>query len=484
MGYRLHRSVLVTILLGLFLGTLSWAKPAQAAPQAAPQEATPEATPSRYFSETGHNIAGAIRTFYETHGDLAIFGLPLTEVVTEGGRDVQYFERARFELHPELAPQYYVSLTHVGRALVEGRTGAAFAAAAPNSTGVFFKETAHNLDTGFLAFWKANGGLPVFGYPLSDEFGEQSPTDGVVRPVQYFERARFEYHADASPAHRVQLGLLGTQLLDRSGVPASARKPVARIGLLGEATTAYYGSFAERINNIARGAAQMNGIVVKPGGVFSFNAILGDAGTADGYVDGYAIVNGRLEKVIGGGLCQVATTLYRAVFNAGLEIVERRNHSYVINFYENVAGWDATVFAPYVDFKWRNDTAGPITIYASTNPAKATVTFSLYGSNDGRTTQMVGPTISNRKAQSIPNWQFDPTLKRGQVRQLVHGRPGMNVSMQRVVTAANGRVIHNDNLPSKYLPWEDFFIYGPGVVPPHGVKIVAPAAKPAKATRP
>jgi vancomycin resistance protein YoaR len=144
----------------------------------------------------------------------------------------------------------------------------------------------------------------------------------------------------------------------------------------------------------------------------------------------------------------------------------------VINFYENVAGWDATVYAPYTDFKWRNDTAGPIWIYTTTNPAKATVTFTIYGYPDGRTTKMVGPAVTNVVQPGKANWQYDPNLKRGQTTQLVHGRPGMDVAMRRVVTAANGTVLHNDNLPSKYKAWEDFFLYGPGVTPPKGVNVI------------
>jgi hypothetical protein len=460
MRYSLHRVVPALIMLGLILGSLSSALPAAAAPVAAP--ATAPAV--RYFRETGHNIAGDIKAFYEAKGDLRIFGLPLTEVIVENGRQVQYFERARFELHPELPKAYYVSLTHVGKAFSGGRTAGAFAATGPNGAGAYFKETGHNLNSGFLAFWNKYGGLPVFGYPLSEEFDEASPTDGIVRTVQYFERARFEYHADAPVSYQVQLGLLGRQYLDISSVPAAARKPVPEIGVLGTATTSYFGSFEERVNNIARSAANLNGMVVQPGQTFSFNASIGDTGADSGYVDGYAIVGGRLEKVVGGGICQVSTTLYRAVFNAGLDIVSRRNHSYVINFYENVAGWDATVYAPYTDFKWRNDTAGPIWIYTTTNPAKATVTFTIYGYPDGRTTNVVQP--------GKANWQYDPNLKRGQTTQLVHGRPGMDVAMRRVVTAANGTVLHNDNLPSKYKAWEDFFLYGPGVTPPKGVNVI------------
>lgn len=470
MRYLLHRTIVTMIALALVFGSFSSTRRAAAHPVAGPA--------ARYFKETGHNITGAIKTFYEARGDVAIFGLPLTEVIVENGRQVQYFERARFELHPELPNAYFVSLTHLGRQLTRGRTGGPFAPAAPRGQpSAYFRETAHNVGPTFFAFWNQRGGLPVFGYPLSEPFEEASPTDGVVRLVQYFERARFEYRPEASPASQVQLGLLGRQLLDRSGVPASARKPAPAITLLGEATTGYFGSLEERVKNIAVAAARMNGMVVQPGQIFSFNDALGGAGTAAGFVEGYAVVNGRLEKVPGGGICQVSTTMYRAVFNAGLDVVERRSHSVSINFYENVPGWDATVFAPYTDFKWRNDTSGPVYIVATSDPSKATVTFALYGYPDGRETTMVGPTISNRTAPGKPFWQFDPTVPRGQTRQLVSGRPGMEVAMRRVVTAADGRILHNDTLPSKYKPWEDFFLYGPGVTPPKGVNIIPPTTR-------
>ena len=478
MRNSVQRVVLALLVLGLLLGGTM---PAQVV--GAEQRANVTA---RYFKETGHNIAGAIKDFYEARGDVGVFGLPLTEVIVEGGLQVQYFERARFELRPELASEFYVSLTPLGRIVAQGRTDAAFRRAAPRGgeSSAYFKETGHNLSDAFLSVWQARGGLRVFGYPISEAFQEASPTDGVVREVQYFERARFEYHPDAPRGSRVQLGLLGKQVLDRSGVAQAARQPAGKVVLLGTATTNYYGSVVERVNNIKRSADRMNGLVVQPGQTFSFNAALGSVGADDGYVDGYAIVNGRLEKVVGGGICQVSTTMYRAVFNAGLKLVSRRNHSYVINFYENVLGWDATVFAPYTDFKWQNDTKGPVYITTATNTNKASVTFSIWGYSDGRTSTMVGPTVTNRKAAGAPVWQYDPSLKRGQVKQLVYGRPGMDVAMKRIVRTADGRILHNDDLQSKYKPWEDFFLYGPGVTPPKGVTIIPATTKPSAPSRP
>lgn len=470
MFHRSHRSLFLVVALLLAAGTMASPAPrVQAAPAAAPQ-------PFRYFKDTGHNIGTRIKTFYEQNGDVSIFGLPLTEVIREGDLDVQYFERAKIELHPEFDPSWYISLAQLGRAAAEGRTEPEFAPVpegTPDENTTYFPQTGHNLRFGFRAFWQRNSGVRIFGFPLSEEFTEISPDDGKPYTVQYFERAKFEYHPE-SPENPIQLARLGSLALDRSGLPASVRQPVPEIALLSTATTGYLGSVAERVNNIARSAAQMNGQIIAPGATFSFNRALGPASTEEGYVEGYAIVNGQLEKVVGGGICQVSTTMYRAVFLAGLDIVERRNHSYVINFYENIDGFDATVFSPYTDFKWRNDTGGPIYMMSSTNVDAATVSFSLYGFNDGRTTKMVGPTRSNIKQQGKPYWQYDKTLKAGQVVQLVKGRPGMDVAMQRVVTAANGKVLHNDNLPSRYKAWEDFYVYGPGVTPPAGVNILPP----------
>jgi hypothetical protein len=473
---RTHRMLFLALALLLVAGIASSA----IVPRAAAAPATQAASPFRYFRETGHNIGARIKAFYEQNGGIAIFGLPLTEVIREGNVEVQYFERARFELHPEFEPAFYVSITQLGRQQTAGRTEAAFGphAAQNDANTTFFPQTGHSIRFGFRAFWLNNGGLPIFGYPVSEEFSEISPDDGKEYTVQYFERVKLEYHPEAK--NQIQIARLGALALDRSSVPDSARRPVPAITQLSTATTGYFGSIAERVNNIARAAARMNGMIVAPGATFSFNTALGSAGSEDGFVEGYAIVNGQLEKVTGGGICQVSTTMYRAVFHAGLDIVERRPHSYVINFYENIDGFDATVFAPYVDFKWRNDTGGPVYMMASTNPKAATVTFSLYGFDDGRKAQMIGPTSKNVKTQGIAAWQFDPTLKRGEVKQLVHGRPGKDVEMQRVVTSANGKLLHRNNLASKYRPWEDFYIYGPGVTPPRGVNII-PAKTKAKA---
>src|SRR6266545_6674614 len=176
----------------------------------------------QYFPATGHNLGLAFKQFYEAHGGLPIFGLPLTEVISQDGMQVQYFERARLELHLELPAARQVALARLGSALTEGRTEPAFAPrAGPEAADrTFFPATGHTLGGAFGSFWQARGQLPVFGYPISEEFAETSVADGRPYMVQYFERARFEYHPEhAGTPDEVQLGHLGRAYARARGLP-------------------------------------------------------------------------------------------------------------------------------------------------------------------------------------------------------------------------------------------------------------------------
>lgn len=451
---------------------LPYAQPAAAAPSAS------SAAPFIYFRETGHNVGLKFKRFFDAHGGVEIFGLPLTEVITDAttGLQVQYFERARFELRPDLPSGSQVTLTLLGSLLTQGRTDPAFAwlAGSPDPARDFFPESGHTLGGAFRWFWQMRGGLPVFGYPISEEFVEVSPLDSQPYLVQYFQRARFEYHPEHQGTPReVMLGQLGRQLLEQTPEARAATAPARPVELLGKATTVYAASAHERIHNIARATAMFDGLVVPPNTEFSFISV-GDFSEANGFVDGYAIVGRRLERVVGGGLCQVSTTMFRAVSNAGLKVTRRQGHSFIVNFYENILGFDATVFTPSVDFRWFNDSPGPVYIGAVSNIDAATVTFEIWGYSDGRTITYAGPFTRDWVQPGRPIWQLDRSLPAGAVRRLVHGRAGVRVSYQRTVKLPNGRVLHNDNYITNYQPWEDFFLYGPGVTPPAGVTVLPP----------
>ena len=173
------------------------------------------------FAETGHCIDGAFLAYWQANGGLARHGFPLTAErweVLEDGKPyiVQYFERARFEHHPENAPPYTVLLGQFGRSLYLLDPSLPRANAAPPLPGAtYFEETGHNLQGRFRDYWLANGGLAQIGYPLSEEI-EERLEDGRTYRVQYFERARLEYHPENAVPYDVLLGQFGRRILAAS----------------------------------------------------------------------------------------------------------------------------------------------------------------------------------------------------------------------------------------------------------------------------
>jgi hypothetical protein len=177
-----------------------------------------------YFPQVGHSLESGFRAYWEAHGGLAQFGYPITEEFHEPDEvrgiapQVQYFERARFEWHPENRPPYDILLGLLGNTVTEGRHGEpAFQPTTAQQGKRFFSATGHNLAPEFAAYWDTHGGLPVYGYPISEAFTEISKTDGKPYLVQYFERHRLEYHPELPEAYRVSLGLLGVDILRARG---------------------------------------------------------------------------------------------------------------------------------------------------------------------------------------------------------------------------------------------------------------------------
>ena len=164
-------------------------------------------TGARMFPETGYTVSGAFLTFWQQHGGLATFGYPITEEFEEEGMTVQYFERQRFELHPDNPAPYNVLLGLLGIEAMEGMTP--HPRAQPKDGGVcdYFAPTGHNACGRFREVWQ-QGGLMIYGYPITEEHEENGLT------VQYFERARFEHHPGNQPPYDVLLGLLGYEALE------------------------------------------------------------------------------------------------------------------------------------------------------------------------------------------------------------------------------------------------------------------------------
>lgn len=190
----------------------------------APRQST---STSWYFPETRHTLSDVFLDYWVENGGLSRFGYPRTEPFVEydplEGESylVQYFERARFEFHPEFAgTEYEVLLGHIGRwALQEYRGLDPWeTAGSPEPGKQFFPETGHSMSPVFATYWETQGGLSRFGYPISGEFNEFNIEDGNTYLVQYFERARMEWHPEhAGTEFEVLLGLLGNEMLRERG---------------------------------------------------------------------------------------------------------------------------------------------------------------------------------------------------------------------------------------------------------------------------
>ena len=207
---------------GKWFGDPVWAQIALGDGSRPTDRAAPNRTPAfLYFEETGHNVGYAFRRFFEVHGGVDTFGYPRTEELTEGGRTVQYFQRARLEYHPEHAgTEREVQLAPLGALVTQSRqlypTGEPFESGPDRR---FFPETGHGVHFAFLKFFEAHGGVAVFGYPISGERYEADHyQSGRIRTVQYFQRARLEYYPEhAGTPQAVQLGALGDELLWQRG---------------------------------------------------------------------------------------------------------------------------------------------------------------------------------------------------------------------------------------------------------------------------
>ncbi|MBI2196184.1 VanW family protein [Candidatus Daviesbacteria bacterium] len=244
--------------------------------------------------------------------------------------------------------------------------------------------------------------------------------------------------------------------------PKIATSDVNSLGikeLLGRGISNFAGSIENRIYNIGLTASKINGVLVPPGEIFSFNQTVGDITAQTGFKQAYVIKEGRTVLDDGGGVCQDSTTLFRAVLNAGLPVVKRTAHAYRVGYYEQgfPPGLDATVFYPSVDFQFKNDTSAHILIQAYTYGT--TLYIDLYGTPDGRVVSLTQPVVTNQTPPPPELRQDDPTLPKGTVKQVDWAAWGANVSFKRIVTR-NGQTLIDETWKSFYKPWQAVFLVG------------------------
>ncbi|MEO5952702.1 MAG: VanW family protein, partial [Chloroflexia bacterium] len=241
--------------------------------------------------------------------------------------------------------------------------------------------------------------------------------------------------------------------------------------MLAYGQTSYATSSANRRWNVELGANRINGTLVPPGAIFSTSDTIGDLTLAAGFKMGFGIQGdgkGGLTTVPSeaGGICQVSTTLFHAVFRGGLQVVERNWHSYWINLYgiapTGLQGLDATIAPPYKDFRFKNNTGNWILLKAI--PDGKNLTFQIWGIDPHWSISIGKPIITNRRptnTQEITEYSADWPASAGKI-MVEHAADGFDSSIKRVVTDASGNVVDEWTAKSSYQPAYNRYLIGTG----------------------
>ena len=235
--------------------------------------------------------------------------------------------------------------------------------------------------------------------------------------------------------------------------------------LVSESTSYYTGSTAARIQNIEVGTALFDGVIIAPQEVFSFNAILGELSYERGFAEGAIIFGGRTVKGIGGGICQVSTTIFRSAFFGGFPIVERYSHGYRVYYYE-LGNWgpglDAAIFTPSADFKFQNDTDYHILLEAEMLPEQDALTFRFYSTNPGRQVEVSQPIVRNVSQPTATIYEVNPDLTSGQQLQVDWSKEGGDVVVTRIIRDQFGNILEQRDFGTFYQPWSAVIQVAPG----------------------
>lgn len=250
------------------------------------------------------------------------------------------------------------------------------------------------------------------------------------------------------------------------------------VELVGSAETTFNGSPSNRIHNIQVGASAINGVLLKPGETFSTLKQLGKIDASSGYLEELVIKENSTVPEFGGGLCQVSSTLFRAVLNAGLKIVERQNHKYRVSYYEPPVGMDATIYDPAPDFKFQNDYGSYLLIQSKVVGTK--ITFEIYGTKDGRKSEVSDSVVTDVTQPPAPSYTETETLAPGVKKKIDSAHPGATARFHYKVTRGS-QVLEDRDFVSKYVPWQEKWLIGKGTPAPEPTPTPTPTPDPAPA---
>jgi vancomycin resistance protein YoaR len=232
--------------------------------------------------------------------------------------------------------------------------------------------------------------------------------------------------------------------------------------LIGTGHSNFTGSPKNRVHNIKTGTSAVNGTIIKPREEFSLVATLGKINKESGYLPELVIKNNKTVPEYGGGLCQVGTTVFRGTIKAGLPVTARRNHSYRVSYYEP-AGTDATIYDPWPDYKFQNDTNNHILILSRVEGYN--LYFDFWGTKDGRIATSTYPKIYNIVKPAPTKIIETDTLKPGEKKCTEHAHNGADAYFDYKVTyppigTSTEPTIKNTRFKSHYVPWQEVCLIG------------------------
>lgn len=286
------------------------------------------------------------------------------------------------------------------------------------------------------------------------------------RPAKFFERAggwvatdQPEWTFDRAATRQA---LLKAMLAGENAatVVFNEKRPERSVTLLAErgvlshlaaARSSFTGSPAFRATNIVVGASKFDYAFVAPDGEFDFNRMVGEISARNGFVPGYVIAGDTLALEDGGGLCQVSTTAFRALWEAGLPVAERHQHSHRVKYYDPI-GYEATVYAPYKNLRMKNDTGAHLFFQVTWNTRTQKLRFDVFGLDTGRQAKVSGPVVTDVKPPAAPSFLADERVSLGGQRLLDEPMEGMTSVLTRTVTFADGST-KKDEIKSVYKPW-------------------------------
>lgn len=296
---------------------------------------------------------------------------------------------------------------------------------------------------------------------VTSQYGQTLDPEAAAKLVeQQLMASSARVPGPASPLELINARVIALPV--RVVKPAIAVEDAAKFGikeLVSQGVSNFKGSTPGRVQNVRTASMQFDGVVVAPGATFSFDQNLGPVDEANGYDDAYVIFQDQTVLGPGGGVCQVSTTVFRAAFWGGFPIAERWAHAYRVGYYEPPVGLDATVFAPSVDFKFKNDTDTYILIEPIVDLKKTTLTFNFWGTKPNRTVEMQDPIQENIIPHGPAVYTNDPTLKKGVTKQVDTAHDGMDVTIWRTIKV-NGQVVKKDKFFSRYEPWVARYMVG------------------------